>query len=118
MIFFRFNPSQSVQAPELQTIDTHILQQWLDQQSVVLVDVRELGEFPSGYIPGAILVPLSKFDSSKISPASQQKIVLYCRSGQRSVMADQKLLQDGVQEVAHLGNGIGAWVKAGYPIQV
>lgn len=118
MNFFRFNSSQSMQANALQTIDAHTLKQWLDQQSVILVDVRESGEFASGHIPGAILVPLSRFDSSKISPSSHQKIVLYCRSGQRSTMAAQKLLQDGVEEVAHLGNGIGAWVKAGYPIQV
>ena len=118
MNFFRFNPSQSVQATALQTIDAHTLKQWLDQQSVILVDVREVGEFASGHIPGAILVPLSKFDSSKISPASQQKIVLYCRSGQRSAIAAQKLLQDGIKEIAHLGDGIGAWIKAGYSIQV
>ncbi len=117
MNLFSFNPSQSLQSSQLQTIDAQTLKQWLDQQSVTLVDVREPNEYATGHIPGAILVPLSRFDSQKIPQSSNQKVVLYCRSGQRSAMAAQKLLNQGYPEVTHLGNGIGAWVKAGYPVQ-
>jgi rhodanese-related sulfurtransferase len=118
MNLFSVNPSQSLPINRLQTIDAQTLKQWLDQQSAVLVDVREPNEYATGHIPGAILVPLSRFDSQKIPQSSNQKVVLYCRSGQRSSMAAKKLLHQGCQEVTHLGNGIGAWARAGYPVQI
>jgi rhodanese-related sulfurtransferase len=117
MNLFGFNSSHPLPTQSLQTIDAHTLKQWLDQQVAVLVDVREPNEYATGHIPGAILVPLSRFDSRKIPHSPNQKVVLYCRSGQRSAMAAQKLLHQGYREVAHLGNGIGAWAKAGYPVQ-
>lgn len=118
MNLFGFNPSQSWQTNPLQTIDAHPLKQGLDQQSIVLVDVREPNEHATGYIPGATLVPLSRFDAQKIPQSSQQKIVLYCRSGQRSTMAAQRLFNAGYKEVTHLENGIGAWIRAGYAVQL
>lgn len=118
MNLFGFNPSQSWQTNALQTIDAHTLKQWLEQNSIVLVDVREPNEYATGYIPGATLVPLSQFDAQKIPQSPDQKIVLYCRSGQRSTMAAQRLLNAGYQEVAHLQNGISAWIRAGYAVQI
>lgn len=118
MNLFGFNPSQSRQTNSLQTIDAPTLKQWLDQNSIVLVDVREPNEHATGYIPGAVLVPLSRFDARKIPQSPDQKIVLYCRSGQRSTMAAHQLLNAGYKEVAHLGNGIGTWIRAGYAVQV
>jgi rhodanese-related sulfurtransferase len=117
MNFFGFNRSSSSQTNTLQTIDAQTLKQWLDQQTVILVDVREAEEYATGHIPGATLMPLSTFDPRQIPQSQNQKIVLYCRSGQRSTMASQKLLKAGFSEVAHLGGGIGAWRKAGYPVQ-
>lgn len=117
MNFFGFNRSQSLPANTLQTIDAQTLKQWLDQQTVILVDVRESGEYATGHIPGATLMPLSTFDPKQIPQSQNQKIVLYCRSGQRSTMASQKLLEASFSDVAHLGGGIGAWRKAGYSVQ-
>lgn len=118
MNLFNFNPSKSVQAGPSQTIDAHTLRQWLDQKAVTLIDVRESDEYAAGHISGATLVPLSGFDSRKIPQSSDQKLVLYCRAGQRSTMAAQKLWNDGVSEVIQLEGGITAWMKAGYPVQV
>lgn len=117
MNLFGFNRSKALPTNNLQIIDAPTLKQWLDQQTVVVVDVREPSEYTTGHIPGATLVPLSAFDPGKIPPSQMQKIVLYCRSGQRSTMAGQRLLHAGFSEVFHLGGGIGAWIKAGYPIQ-
>jgi len=100
---------------QLQTIDAQTLKQGLDQQSVTLIDVREPGEFAGEHIPGATLVPLSKFDLRKIPQDSDTQLVLYCRSGNRSQMAAQKLLEAGFGSVTHLACGIGAWKEAGFP---
>jgi rhodanese-related sulfurtransferase len=99
----------------LQTVDAQTLKQGLDRQSVILIDVREPAEFAAEHIPGAILLPLSQFNFDKIPPTSDRQVVLYCRSGKRSAIAAQKLLESGFESVAQLSRGIPAWTEAGYP---
>jgi len=99
---------------QLHTVDAQTLKQGLDQQSVTLIDVREPGEFAGEHIPGATLVALSQFDPRKIPQTEDTQLVLYCRSGNRSAIAAQKLFDAGFESVAHLSCGIGAWKEAGY----
>ena len=100
---------------QLHTMDAQTLKQGLDQQSVTLIDVREPGEFAGEHIPGATLVALSQFDPRKIPQTEDTQLVLYCRSGNRSAIAAQKLFDAGFESVTHLSCGIGAWKEAGYP---
>jgi len=100
---------------QLHTVDAQTLKQGLDQQSVTLIDVREPGEFAGEHIPGATLVALSQFDPRKIPQTEDTQLVLYCRSGNRSAIAAQKLFDAGFESVTHLSYGIGAWKEAGYP---
>jgi rhodanese-related sulfurtransferase len=100
---------------QLQTISAQTLKQELEQQSVTLIDVREPAEFAGERIPGAILVPLSQFDFRKIPQTQETQVVVYCRSGNRSTIAAQKLLDAGYTAVAHLSGGITAWTDADYP---
>ena len=100
---------------QLHTMDAQTLKQGLDQQSVTLIDVREPGEFAGEHIPGATLVALSQFDPRKIPQTENTQLVLYCRSGNRSAIAAQKLFDAGFESVTHLSCGIGAWKEAGYP---
>jgi rhodanese-related sulfurtransferase len=100
---------------QLHTVDAQTLKQGLDQQSVTLIDVREPGEFAGEHIPGATLVALSQFDPRKIPQTENTQLVLYCRSGNRSAIAAQKLFDAGFESVTHLSCGIGAWKEAGYP---
>jgi rhodanese-related sulfurtransferase len=99
----------------LQTIDATTLKQWLDRKSVTLVDVREPAEYAGEHLANSVLVSLSKFDPQKIPVARNKTLVLYCRSGNRSAQAAQKLLSAGFEEVIHLGGGIEAWKQKGYP---
>ena len=54
-------------ANTLQVVDARTLKKWLDLKIVTLVDVREPAEYARENIPGAILVSLSSFNSSKIN---------------------------------------------------
>ncbi|WP_017301590.1 rhodanese-like domain-containing protein [Nodosilinea nodulosa] len=99
---------------QLHTVDAQTLKQGLDRQSVTLIDVREPGEFAGEHIPGATLVALSQFDPRKIPQTEDTQLVLYCRSGNRSAIAAQKLFDAGFESVTHLSCGIGAWKEAGY----
>lgn len=105
-------------ASRLQTIDAHTLKKLLDRQAVTLIDVRESGEYAGEHIPGATLFSLSRFDPRKIPQNNDTKIVLYCRSGNRSTMAAQKLLDAGFPTVTHLESGLSAWKEAGYPTKI
>ncbi len=102
----------------LKTIDPASLRKLLDQQAVNLVDVREPSEHAGEKIPGSILLPLSKFDPDHVPFDANKLTVLYCRTGNRSAQAAQKLFAAGIDEVTHLEGGMSAWVQAGYPTQV
>ena len=80
------------------------------EEGYILLDVRTKGEYESGYIPGAINIPLSDIDEKIISslPDKSQMILVYCRSGNRSREASDKLSKLGYSKVLEIG-GINAW---------
>ncbi|MCC3245352.1 rhodanese-like domain-containing protein [Methylocystis sp. WRRC1] len=86
--------------------------------SILLVDVREAEEYAAGHIEGALFNPLSKFDPSKLPVAGEgQKVVIYCRSGRRSVSAMEQARLAGRRDAdTHFGGGILAWLNAGEPV--
>lgn len=86
----------------------------IDKKALV-VDVREPGEFASGHVPGAINLPLSRFDPAQIPPAGEKTVVLNCAGGVRSAKALRKCGEVPVD--THLSGGIGAWKKAGLPVE-
>jgi len=105
-------------ANKLQTVDAPTLKQLLEQQAITLIDVREAAEYAGEHIPGAKLVSLSQLNPRKLAHDEEKTLVLYCRSGNRSTMAAQKLFDAGFTEVTHLQGGMGAWKQAGYPTKV
>lgn len=80
------------------------------EEGYILLDVRTKGEYESGYIPGAINIPLSDIDEKIISflPNKSQMILVYCRSGNRSREASDKLSKLGYTNILEIG-GINAW---------
>lgn len=69
----------------------------LKNNQAVLVDVREKEEWAQGYIQGAILCSLSHIQASsslKNELPCDKMLYLYCRSGQRSLLAKNKLISD------------------------
>lgn len=68
-----------------------------EDQNVTLLDVRTVEEFKAGHIRGAKLIPLSKLEGNldKLKKDKQKKIIVYCRSGSRSVAASRILKENG-----------------------
>ena len=76
----------------------------------VIVDVRRQDEYNAGHIPGAILIPNETIgsDAPKTLPDYDQIILVYCRSGNRSKQASEKLAAMGYKNVYEFG-GINSW---------
>ena len=66
-------------------------------QNVTLLDVRTVDEFKTGHIRGATLIPLSKLEANldKLQNNKHTQIIVYCRSGSRSVAASRILKAHG-----------------------
>ena len=76
----------------------------------IIVDVRRQDEYDSGHIPGAILIPNESIEKKKPKqlPDTEQIILIYCRSGNRSKQAAQKLADMGYTNIYEFG-GINTW---------
>ena len=76
----------------------------------IIVDVRRADEYASGHIPGAILIPNESIGTEQPDqlPDKDQIILIYCRSGNRSKQAAQKLANMGYTNIYEFG-GINTW---------
>ena len=92
------------------------LKSQLDRGECMLIDVRDPSEHAAERIPGATLMPLTRFDPTAL-PSNGAAIVLHCKGGTRSAKAAQKLLDFGANEACHLAGGIMAWRNAGLPVE-
>jgi rhodanese-related sulfurtransferase len=101
--------------------------QLLDSPEIIFIDLREDCELQrEGKIPGAIHSARGMLEfvidptTSDHVPAfsSGRKLMFYCASGGRSVLAAYTALNMGLTQVAHLEGGIRAWKVAGGPIEI
>ena len=81
-----------------------------EESGYVILDVRTLGEFVDKHIPGAINIPNETIGTEKIPqlPDKDQLILVYCRSGNRSKQASEKLVALGYTNIVEFG-GINDW---------
>lgn len=87
----------------------------LDAREILLIDVREPGEFAAEKIAGALNVPLSTFDPATLPDAAGKTVVLQCAGGKRSAMAVDKCQKANTAIQTHLAGGLAAWKAAGLP---
>jgi rhodanese-related sulfurtransferase len=105
--------------PVVEVVTLAEVKEGLADGSIVLIDVREPHEFAAGHIPGSTLNALQKFDPAALPPAAAGKrIVLSCRSGNRSVTALSLAQAAGRDDIrAHFAGGMLAWADAGEPVE-
>lgn len=74
-------------------------------EGFILLDVRRADEFASGHIPGAVNLPNEEIGKAEIPllPDKNQTIYIYCRSGNRSKLAANKLLALGYTKLIEFG---------------
>jgi hydroxyacylglutathione hydrolase len=78
----------------------------------LLVDVRSAGEWEQGHIDAAVSLPLSQLCERIDEIPSDRPLVVHCAGGYRSAIAVSLLRREGLERVADLVGGIGAWESA------
>ena len=93
------------------TISSKEAQQMIeDNKDALILDVRTAAEYESGHIPNAVNLSNEDIQAGKIDSLKDksQLIMVYCRSGNRSRQAAQKLAELGYTNVVDFG-GIQSW---------
>ncbi|BFV57432.1 adenylyltransferase/sulfurtransferase MoeZ [Kitasatospora sp. CMC57] len=96
------------------TITSKQLKEWQDdKEDILLIDVREPGEYEIVNIPGAVLIPKNEFlmGNALETLPQDKKIVLHCKSGVRSAEVLAVLKSAGFSDAVHLGGGVLGWVN-------
>lgn len=80
------------------------------ESGYIILDVRTPEEFAEKHIPGALNIPNEAIGTEEIPelPDKQQLIFVYCRSGNRSKQASEKLVAQGYTNIVEFG-GINDW---------
>ena len=102
-------------APESETVYRQVsaaeaIAMMEDETSYLILDVRTPEEFAEKHIPGAVNIPNEAIGTNEIPelPQKDQLILVYCRSGNRSKQASEKLAALGYTNIVEFG-GINDW---------
>jgi rhodanese-related sulfurtransferase len=87
------------------------------QEEVYFLDVRTPMEWQAGHIPGATLIPLDELAVRSGELPVNEPILIYCRSGNRSLQAMNLLDSVGFMNLSSMDGGIEDWITAGYPLE-
>ena len=72
----------------------------------IIIDVRRDNEYKSGHIPGAVLFTMENISAKtaeRILPDKDKLVLIYCRSGRRSKIAAQNLVDLGYTNIVEFG---------------
>lgn len=101
---------EKIEGKDYRAISAEEAHDILDEDGVILADVREEDEYASGHIEGSINLPLSVLldEMDEKLPNKDAIIILYCGSGQRSAKAAGMLARKGYNHVFDMG-GMDNW---------
>ena len=94
------------------------LTQLINRENALLIDVSSVQDFEKGHIPGAKQVAMSQFDpeNKELAKAKDLPVAIYCRNGQASGQAAQRLMKAGFSRVYWLDGGLASWTEAQLPL--
>ena len=86
------------------------------EPSITVLDVRTAEEYAAGHIAGSTLIPLGSLSQNlqKLEGQKNKKIIVYCKSGNRSVSASRILKEHGYTPI-NVKTGFDGWMSAGLP---
>jgi rhodanese-related sulfurtransferase len=92
--------------------------QLMNNEEVVVLDVREASETADGKITKAIQIPVGALKTriGELEKHKNKTLLVYCRTGARAGAACKELSQAGFDKVYSLNGGLMAWQEAHLPI--
>jgi len=88
----------------------------LDPEDWFFLDVREPSEWAEVHIPYATLIPLGELIARLSEIPKDKNIVVVCRSGNRSAVGRDLLLNSGFVNVTSMAGGMNTWQAQGHPV--
>jgi rhodanese-related sulfurtransferase len=112
--------------PEMFPWDVEELMNNTSSENYLLLDVREGNEFEAMHIKGSLHVPRGLLEAAAdwgfeetepdLVQARDKKVVVICRSGNRSALAAKTLKDMGFNDVVSMKTGIRGWNDSEYPM--
>jgi phage shock protein E len=89
------------------------------EPDVVVLDVRTAAEFAAGHVPGARNVSHDELPArlDELAALRDKHVVLYCRSGRRTQIAEDTLRKAGFTKLLHLEGDWLAWEAEKRPVE-
>jgi len=112
-----FNPEQKLAGADWDIYPEELQSKINSGEDIVIVDVREFNERVISKIKNSAVIPLGLLAARVAEIDKDKEIVIYCRSGVRSIRALEILLNAGFIRIKNLVGGINAWVKEIDPTQ-
>lgn len=82
-----------------------------DDSELLILDTRTQEEYDAGHIEGAILIPYDQIEMNleQLDGYADKPILVYCRTGNRSTMAVETLINNGFNKIYHMNQGYSKW---------
>jgi len=100
-----------------QVVDTNGAVSLMDDDELIIIDVREEKERKAGFLSNDLNIPMGQVKAKMDSLDKSKNILVYCKSGTRSDRIADILSKNDFQKVSSLKGGFNAWLKADLPIQ-
>ena len=100
-----------------QVLDTNGAVSLMDDDDLIILDVREEKERKAGFLSNDINIPMGQLKTKIDTLDKSKNILVYCKSGTRSDRIADILSKNDFQKVSSLKGGFNAWLKADLPIE-
>ena len=95
-----------------QVVDTNGAVSLMDDDELLIIDVREEKERKAGFLSNDLNIPMGQVKAKMDTLDKSKNILVYCKSGTRSDRIADILSKNDFQKVSSLKGGFNAWLKA------
>lgn len=100
---------QESQQADYENISVNEAKNMILTEEVNVVDVRTPQEYEEGHVPNSTLLPLQELEDRYAELNPEDKLVIICRSGNRSAQASEFLISKGYTNVYNVVGGMNSW---------
>jgi hydroxyacylglutathione hydrolase len=102
----------------IELIDPAELADRLEDDRMLVLDVRDDQEYAEAHIPGSVNLPYGELPERQGELPRDRPIAAICSGGKRSGLAASILQREGFERVVHVADGgVGTWRRAGHRVE-